>query len=289
VERRAADGAAVPQSALNRAVGLVLLAAISPQVGAAFAVKVFDELGPAGAAFGRLAFAAVILVALWRPRIKDQPIGVAIVFGLALGAMNLCIYEAMDRIPLGVAVTFEVTGPLGLAVVLSRRPLDLVWVALAAVGILGLADYSGGSLDPLGVAFALAAGALWAAYIVLSQRTGAVFPGGSGLAIAMVVGAVLVAGADLLQPELFGVLIAVAIASSVLPYSLEIEALRTLPQRVFGVLMSVEPAVAALAGFIVLGQDLALRDWVAIGLVVIASAGASLSAARASAPAAMTA
>ena len=146
-----------------------------------------------------------------------------------------------------------------------------MWVALAAVGILGLADYSGGSLDPVGVAFALAAGALWAAYIVLSQRTGAVFPGGSGLAIAMVAGAVLVApfgiadaGADLLQPELFGVLLAVAIASSVLPYSLEIEALRTLPQRVFGVLMSLEPALAALAGFVVLGQDLALRDWIAI-------------------------
>jgi inner membrane transporter RhtA len=296
VERRAADGAAVPQSALNRAVGLVLLAAISPQLGAAFAVKVFDELGPAGAAFGRLAFAAVILVALWRPRLREQPLRVAIVFGLALGAMNLCIYEAMDRIPLGVAVTFEVCGPLALAVVLSRRPLDLAWVAFAALGILLLADYSGGSLDPLGVAFALTAGALWAAYIVLSQRTGAVFPGGSGLAIAMVAGAVLVApfgiadaGADLLQPELFGVLIAVAIASSVLPYSLEIEALRTLPQRVFGVLMSVEPAVAALAGLIVLGQDLALRDWIAIGLVVIASAGASLSAARASAPAATTA
>ena len=189
MERRAADGAAVPQSALNRAVGLVLLAAISPEVGAAFAVEVFDELGPAGAAFGRLAFAAVILVALWRPRLRDQPIGVAIVFGLALGAMNLCIYEAMDRIPLGIAVTFEVTGPLALAVVLSRRPLDLVWVAFAAVGILGLADYSGGSLDPAGVAFALTAGALWAAYIILSQRTGAVFPGGSGLAIAMVAGA----------------------------------------------------------------------------------------------------
>ncbi len=269
-------------------VGLVVLGAFTAQVGAAFAVELFDELGPAGTAFGRLAFAAVILVAIWRPRLRGRPRGdlqVAIAFGCALGAMNLCIYQAMDRIPLGVAVTFEFIGPLGLAVALSRKPLDLLWVALAAAGILGLADYSGGSLDALGVAFALAAGALWAAYIVLSQRTGAVFPGGSGLAIAMVAGALLVApfgiadaGADPLQPELLGVLLAVAIASSVLPYSLEIEALRTLPQRVFGVLMSVEPAIAALAGFIVLGQDLALRDWIAIGLVVIASAGASLGA-----------
>ena len=260
----------------------MLLAVASLQVGAAFAVELFDELGPAGAAFGRLAFAAVILVALWRPRVRGRPVGTAIAFGLALGAMNLCIYEAMDRIPLGVAVTFEFIGPLGVAVVASRKPLDLLWVVLAAAGIVLLADYSGGSLDPLGVAFALAAGVLWAAYIVLSQRTGALFPGGTGLAVAMVAGAVLVApfgiaeaGAELLAPELLGALLGVAIASSVLPYSLELEALRRLPKRVFGVLMSLEPAVAALAGFVVLDQDLALRDWVAIGLVVIASAGAS--------------
>ena len=206
----------------------------------------------------------------------------AVAFGLALGAMNLCIYEAMDRIPLGVAVTFEFIGPLGVAVAGSRRPLDLVWVVLAAAGIAGLADYSGGSLDPAGVAFALAAGVLWAAYIVLSQRTGALFPGGSGLAVAMVAGAALVApfgiadaGAELLRPELLGAVLAVALASSVLPYSLELEALRRLPKRVFGVLMSLEPAVAALAGYAVLGQGLAVRDWIAIGLVVIASAGAS--------------
>jgi inner membrane transporter RhtA len=263
-------------------VGLVLLAVTSLQVGAAFAVEVFDDLGPAGAAFGRLAFAAAILVAWWRPKVRGRPVRVAVAFGLALGAMNLCIYEAMDRIPLGVAVTFEFIGPLGLAVALSRKPLDLLWVALAAAGILGLADYSGGSLDAAGVAFALAAGALWAAYIVLSQRTGAAFPGGSGLAIAMVAGAVLVApfgiadaGGELLEPELLGAVLAVALASSVLPYSLELEALRRLPKRVFGVLMSLEPAVAALAGVAVLGQDLAARDWVAIGLVVVASAGAS--------------
>src|SRR3954468_3642870 len=209
------------------AAGLGLLGVASLQVGAAFAVELFDELGPAGAAFGRNAFAAMILVAIWRPRVRGRSaadLGVAIAFGLALGAMNLCIYEAMDRIPLGVAVTFEFLGPLGLAVALSRRPLDLVWGAPPAAGILGLADYSGGSLDALGVAFALAAGALWAAYIVLSQRTGAVFPGGSGLAIAMVVGAMLVApfgiadgGAKLLRPDLLGAVLAVALASSVLP------------------------------------------------------------------------
>ncbi len=266
-------------------VGLVVLGAFTAQIGAAFAVELFDELGPAGAAFGRLAFAAVILVAIWRPRLRGRPRGdvrVAIAFGLALGAMNLCIYQAMDRIPLGVAVTFEFIGPLGVAVVGSRRALDLLWVVLAAAGIVLLADYSGGSLDPVGIAFALAAGALWAAYIVLSVHTGQRFTGGGGLAVAMVAGATLIApfgiaeaGAELLSPELLGALLGVALASSVLPYSFDLEALRRLPKRVFGVLMSLEPAVAALAGLFVLGQDLAARDWLAIGLVVIASAGAS--------------
>ena len=171
-----------------------MLAVTSLQVGAAFAVELFDELGPAGAAFGRLGFAALILVAIWRPRLRGRArgdLGVAVAFGLALGAMNLCIYEAMDRIPLGVAVTFEFIGPLGVAVAGSRRALDALWVVLAAAGIVLLADYGGGSLDPTGVAFALAAGGLWAAYIVLSQRTGTLFGGGSGLAVAMVTGAVL--------------------------------------------------------------------------------------------------
>jgi inner membrane transporter RhtA len=277
--------AAAPRTRPAPAVGLVLLAVASLQVGAAFAVELFDELGPAGAAFGRLAFAALILVAIWRPRLRGRPardLRVAVAFGLALGAMNLCIYEAMDRIPLGVAVTFEFIGPLGVAVAGSRRALDGLWIVLAAAGIVLLADYGGGALDPVGVAFALAAGVLWAAYIVLSARTGRIFPGGTGLALAMVAGAALAApfgiagaGAELLRPELLSAVLAVALASSVLPYSLELEALRRLPERVFGVLMSLEPAVAALAGLAVLGQDLAARDWLAIVLVVIASAGAS--------------
>jgi inner membrane transporter RhtA len=266
-------------------VGLVVLGVASAQIGAAFAVELFDELGPAGAAFGRLGFAALILVAIWRPRVRGRArgdLGLAVGFGLALGAMNLCIYQAMDRIPLGVAVTFEFTGPLGVAVAGSRRALDLLWVLLAAAGIVLLADYGSGSLDPVGIAFALAAAGLWALYIVLSQRVGTRFGGGSGLALAMVAGAALVApfgiagaGSELLRPELLGVLIAVALASSVLPYSFDLEALRRLPARVFGVLMSLEPAVAALAGLVVLDQGLAARDWLAIGLVVVASAGAS--------------
>jgi inner membrane transporter RhtA len=263
------------------AVGLVLAAAGSLQVGAAFAVTLFDDLGPAGAAFLRLAFAAVVLWAIWRPRL-DGDLRLAAAFGVALGLMNWSIYESIDRIPLGVAVTIEFAGPLLVAVIGSRRPLDGFWIALAAAGIVLLADPGGGSIDALGVLFALTAAACWMAYIYLSKRTGQAFPGGSGLALAMAVGALVVlpagvieGGSALVEPDLLASAFVVALASSVLPYSLELEALRRLPAAVFGVLMSLEPAVAALAGFVVLGQDLGARELLAIGMVVVASAGAA--------------
>ena len=226
-----------------------------------------------------------VLLAIWRPRVRGRrpaDLRVAATFGITLGVMNWAIYSAMDRIPLGVAVTIEIAGPLGVAVVASRRPLDLLWVVLAASGIVLLTDPGGGSLDMVGVAFALLAAAMWAAYILLSVRTGRVFPGGSGLAIAMTVGALTIlpmgvgqAGSALLEPELLAAGAVVALASSVIPYSLEMEALRRLPARVFGVLMSLEPAVAALAGLVVLDQTLGAHEWFAIGLVVVAAAGAT--------------
>ena len=263
------------------AVGLVLAAGVSPQIGAAFAVTLFDELSPAGTAFLRLAFAAIVLWAIWRPRLSGD-LRLAGAFGVALGLMNWSFYEAIDRIPLGIAVTIEFAGPLLVAVIGSRRPLDVVWIVLAAAGIVLLVDPGGGSVDPVGVGFALAAAACWMAYIYLSKRTGAAFPGGSGLAIAMAVGALIVlpAGAfqaqgALAEPSLLASALAVAFASSVLPYSLELEALRRLPESVFGVLMSLDPAVAAVAGFLMLGQDLGARDVVAIAMVVVASAGAA--------------
>src|SRR5215217_4522113 len=261
---------------------MVLAAASSLQVGAAFAVTLFDELGPGGAAFLRLALAAIVLCAIWRPSLAGD-VRVAAAFGVALGLMNWSIYESMDRIPLGVAVTIEFTGPLLVAVIGSRRPLDGLWIVLAAAGILLLADPGGGgSLDTAGVLFALAAAGCWMAYIHLSKRVGGVFPGGSGLALAMVVGALVVLPAGIAgaldaagEPGVLGSALVVALASSVLPYSLELEALRRLPAAVFGVLMSLEPAVAALAGLVVLGQDLGAREVVAIGMVVVASAGAA--------------
>ena len=264
------------------AVGMVLAAASSLQVGAAFAVTLFDELGPGGAAFLRLALAAIVLCAIWRPSLAGD-VRVAAAFGVALGLMNWSIYESIDRIPLGVAVTIEFAGPLAVAVIGSRRPLDGLWIVLAAGGILLLADPGGGSVDGLGVLFALCAAVCWTAYIHLGQRSGRAFPGGSGLALAMVVGALVVAPAGLIQaggalaePDLLGSALVVALASSVLPYSLELEALRRLPAAVFGVLMSLEPAVAALAGLVVLGQDLGARELLAIAMVVVASAGATL-------------
>ncbi len=263
------------------AVGLVLAAAVSPQIGAAFAVTLFDELGAAGAAFLRLAFAAIVLWAIWRPRLTGD-LRLAGAFGVALGLMNWSFYEAIDRIPLGVAVTIEFAGPLLVAVIGSRRPLDGVWTALAAAGIVVLVDPGGGSVDAAGVGFALAAAAFWMAYIYLSKRTGAAFPGGSGLALAMAVGALIVLPAGVIQaegalaePDLLGSALVVAFASSVLPYSLELEALRRLPEAVFGVLMSLDPAVAALAGFVLLDQDLGARELIAIAMVVVASAGAA--------------
>jgi inner membrane transporter RhtA len=208
-----------------------------------------------------------------------------LVFGFALVAMNFAFYEAIDRIPLGIAVTIEFVGPLGVAIAGSRRALDLAWVALAAGGILLLSDFGTADLDGLGVALALLAGCFWAAYIVLAARVGRAYAGGQGLALAMVAGAVMLApvgvadaGGELLGAEVLAVGLGVAILSSAIPYTLELEALRRMPAGVFGVLMSLEPAAAALAGFVVLDEGLATREVVAIGLVVAASAGAARNA-----------
>lgn len=264
---------------------LVLGAISSVQFGAALAKTLFDEIGAGGTVFVRVLFAALVLALIWRPRVAG--LGrreglLAVLFGLTLAGMNLAFYSALDRIPLGITVTLEFVGPLGVAVVGSRGALDLLWVGLAAAGILLLSDFGTTDLDGLGVALALFAGCLWAAYILLSARVGQVFPGGSGLALAMVVAAVLLcpvgvadAGADLFVPWILAAGAAVAILSSVIPYSLELEALRRIPPGVFGVLMSLEPAVAALAGFVVLGEELVPRELVAILLVVAASAGAA--------------
>ncbi|MCW2990853.1 MAG: EamA family transporter, partial [Solirubrobacterales bacterium] len=236
---------------------LVLAAASSVQFGAAIAATLFDDLGPAGASVMRVGLGAVILLLVWRPRVRGlarADLWLVFWLGLTLGVMNFTFYEALDRIPLGIAVTIEFAGPLGLAVALSRRRLDLIWVALAAVGIVLLADPGGGGLDPVGLVLVLVAAAAWALYILLAARAGARFTGGRGLALAMIVASLVPlvpgiaqAGGDLLSPEFLAIGAAVALLSSVIPYSLEMEALRRIPRHVFGVLMSLEPALAALA------------------------------------------
>jgi inner membrane transporter RhtA len=264
---------------------LVVTACASVQFGAAFAKSLFDQAGPGGTVFLRVLFAALILAAIWRPAIAGRSRAdwrLILPFGFVLAAMNLSFYFALDRIPLAVGVTLEFVGPLGVAIAGSRRALDLVWVALATGGILLLCDFGTADLDPLGVALALLAGCFWGAYILLSARIGRTLPGGQGLALAMLAGATMLVpvgigdgGADLLAPGVLAVGLVVAILSSAIPYSLEMEALRRMPEGVFGVLMSLEPALAALAGFVVLGEGLARREIVAIVLVVAASAGAA--------------
>ena len=264
-------------------VTLVLGAVVSVQSGAAFATGLFDDVGPVATVMMRLAFAALVLAAIWRPTLaglRGERLRDVVLFGIALAAMNTSFYLALDRIPLGIAVTLEFVGPLGVAFAASRSRLDLLWAGLAATGILLLAPTPGGDLDLLGVGLALFAGGCWAAYIVLSARVGSSFAGGQGLALAMIVAALMLlipglagGGGALADAEVLAIGFVVAMLSSAIPYSLELEALRRLPRGTFGVLMSLEPAVAAAVGFVILDQDLAANEVAAIALVVIASAG----------------
>ncbi|MEU3614149.1 EamA family transporter [Streptomyces sp. NPDC006872] len=277
-------------------VGLVLAGGISVQFGGALAVTLMPRAGALGVVALRLLVAAVVLLVVCRPRLRGHSRtdwGTVVVFGVTMAAMNGLFYQAVDRIPLGPAVTLEVLGPLALSVFASRRALNLLWAGLALAGVFLLSAGGGGeghggdggggfgALDPTGVAFALGAGAMWAAYIVFSARTGRRFPQADGLALAMAVGALLFlplglaeSGTKLVDPVTLGLGAAVAVLSSVLPYTLELLALRRLPASTFAILMSLEPAVAATAGFLILDQSLTTTQAAAIALVVAASMGA---------------
>ena len=249
---------------------LVLGAVASVQSGAAVATRLFPDVGPGGTVLVRLALSALILLCFARPTIRGRSrvdLGWGIAYGVALGAMNATFYEALSRIPLGVAVTVEFVGPLAVAVLGSRRLLDLLWVALAGLGVALLTTGGDGGLDGLGVFLALVAGGFWAAYILLAQRAGRVYPGASGLTVALVVATIVIAPFGLITAGTrlwdAGVLArgaAVAVLSSAVPYSLELFALRRMRASVFGVLMSLEPAMAALSGLLFLGQHLRPRS-----------------------------
>ncbi|QIP75041.1 EamA family transporter [Streptomyces sp. VN1] len=285
------DPAAVPDSGQGGGrrgslgpVGLVLAGGLSVQFGAALAVTLMPRAGALGVVTLRLAVAAVVMLLVCRPRLRGHSRadwGTVVVFGAAMAGMNGLFYQAVDRIPLGPAVTLEVIGPLALSVLASRRAVNLVWAGLALAGVFLLGGGGFDGLDPAGAAFALAAGAMWAAYIVFSARTGRRFPQADGLALAMGVGALLFlplgiveSGAELIDPVTLGLGAGVALLSSVLPYTLELLALRRLPAPTFAVLMSLEPAIAAGAGFLVLDQALSAAQSAAIALVVAASIGA---------------
>ncbi|MEV7174330.1 EamA family transporter [Streptomyces sp. NPDC093224] len=270
-------------------VALVISAGVSVQFGAALAVMIMPRAGAAGVVTLRLAAAAIVLLLLCRPKVRGytrSDWGTVAAFGIAMAGMNGLFYQAIDRIPLGPAVTLEVLGPLALSVIVSRRLVNLLWAGLALGGVVLLSGHGGGglgfgSLDPLGAAYALGAGAMWAAYIVFSARTGRRFPQADGLALAMAAAAVLSlplgiveAGSDLLVPSTLALGLGVAVLSSVLPYTLELLALRRMPAPTFAILMSLEPAIAATAGFLVLNQALSALDALAIALVIAASMGA---------------
>jgi inner membrane transporter RhtA len=267
------------------AVGLVLAAACSVQGGAAVAKSLFPQLGPPGVVFLRLAFGSAALWAIARPQLRERPradLRLLAALGVVLVSMNITFYEALDRVPLGIAVTVEFLGPLAVAVLGSRRAVDLLWVALAGGGVALLAQGRGASVHAAGIVLAATAGCFWALYILLSVRVGQRFAGAGGLAPAMALGALLMApwgiysaGHHLRDAQVVGAAVGVGLLSSALPWSLELEALRRLPAHVFSVVLSLEPAVAALAGLLFLHEHLRPRAWVAIALVVVASAGAA--------------
>lgn len=265
-------------------VGLVFAGGVSVQFGGALAVTLMPRAGALGVVTLRLLVAAVVLLVVCRPRLRGHSRsdwGTVVAFGITMGAMNGLFYEAVDRIPLGTAVTLEVLGPLALSVIASRRAINVVWAGLALAGVFLLGGGGFAGLDPVGAALALSAGAMWATYIVFSARTGRRFPQADGLALAMAVAAVLFlplgvaeSGAKLLDPLTIALGAGVALLSSVLPYTLELLALRRLPASTFAILMSLEPAIAATAGFFVLGQTLSVTEAAAIALVIAASMGA---------------
>lgn len=279
------------QGSRGTAVLLVLASCVSLQTGAALAMQLFPVLGSWGTTSVRLLVAAVVLALIVRPKVRgwtERQWSATVCFGVALALMNGFFYAALSRIPLGPAVSIEFLGPLVLAAVLSLRPRDLVWVGLALVGValFGLESALGtGGLDPVGVVLVLIAGAFWAVYILTSARVGQLIPGPAGLAVALLVAAVLLLPFGVNQfpkilgdPHLLVLALGTGVLASLIPYALELSALRTLPRPVFGVLLSLEPAVATLAGWLLLGQTASAWKLAAVALVMIASIGSTLTA-----------
>ena len=267
-------------------IAVLIVAIVCFQAGAALAKGLFPAVGASGAAALRLALAAIMLLAVWRPwrmRLSPREVRVIVIYGLALGWMNFFFYLSLRSIPLGIAVALEFTGPLGLAMASSRRAIDFLWILMAVLGLLALLPLGLGSkaLDVQGVGCALAAGLCWALYIYFGRKAGAAH-GGQTTALGMVIGAVVIvpfgaaqAGWQLFSPAILPTALAVAVLSSALPYSLEMLAMPRLPTRTVGVLMSLDPAFGALSGLCFLGEHLSWIQWAAIASIMAASAGSA--------------
>ncbi|TWI54307.1 inner membrane transporter RhtA [Pseudomonas duriflava] len=274
---------------------LLLISMTSIQSSASLAKSLFPVLGPEGVTALRLLFSALILLVVmrpWKALARGNAWKTLIGYGVALGVMNLSIYLAMQRIPIGIAVAIEFTGPLAVAMFASRRLIDFVWIILAVIGLYLLLPigHAAGGVDPLGAVFALLAGLCWALYIVFGKKAGATY-GAATVALGSTVAALVIfpvgvfqAGSRLLDPTLLPVVLTVAILSSAIPYALEMQALTRLPSQTFGTLMSLSPALGALSGFVFLNETLTLAQWFALLCIVIASIGATLTIKQAAAP-----
>lgn len=271
-------------------IAILLAAMLFIQTGASLAKQLFPFTGAAGAAALRLFFASLILLAVvrpWKKQLNRASISNIVYYGASMGFMNLTIYCALERIPLGIAVALEFTGPLAVALLASRKAHDFLWVLLAIAGIILIlpAYDTQTALDPVGIIYALLAGLCWALYIVFGQRAGAQESSSIVTALGMTVAAAIVipigiadAGTKLLNYSIFPIAIGIAILSSALPYYLEMKALKALPAKTFGIFMSVEPAIAALSGLVILGEYLTFNQWLAIACVITASTGSAASA-----------
>ncbi|MNN08260.1 Threonine/homoserine exporter RhtA [compost metagenome] len=276
-------------------VGLLLIAMASIQSGASLAKSMFSVVGPQGTTTLRLIFASIIMMLIlrpWRAKLTARSLRTVIVYGMALGGMNFLFYMSLQTVPLGIAVALEFTGPLAVAIYSSRRAIDFLWIALAAVGLLLLIPMGEATsgIDLVGAGYALGAGVCWALYILFGQKAGA-DNGVQTAALGVMIAALFVApigivhaGSALLSPALIPIALGVAILSTALPYTLEMVALTRMPARTFGTLMSIEPAFGALSGLLFLHEYLSLSQWMAIMCIILASVGATMTMSTAARP-----
>lgn len=268
----------------------VVIAIISVQCGAAIAKGLFPEIGAAATASLRIGLSAAILLIAFRPnlfKLNSKQWKYVILYGASLGMMNMVFYLAIARIPVGLGVTLEFVGPLILAIFGSRRIIDFIWVALSIIGVALIAPWTSNGLDISGVLLALLAGVFWATYIILGGRISKIMKGGEAVSLGMLVATIIIlpfgilsGGLSHLSPKLLGLGAALALLSSAIPFTLEIGALKQLPARTFSILMSLEPAMASLAAFAFLQEYLSVTECIAVGCVVVASAGSSFTAKR---------